>query len=205
MNPAIKIIGLNRMRRAESTLRNLHIMPASATWIHAFLASGGWRADEDTAFLSLHDPLERCLFQLWQNVFCLEIWRDALVRVRNWIAKCYPDEVGRMERARRPPSCFRVGSEGERRRLWARGIDVDAYLADWERRFGAVAPKVEQQEVKTVSLTRNILGEKPVVLDTLTPVVSSRAVQTDPLTLEQVIGLLKRCNERCGNNGLKMA
>jgi hypothetical protein len=122
MNPAIKIIGLNRMRRAESTLRHLNIMPASATWIRAFLASGGWRADEGTAFLHLRNPLERCLFQLWQNVFCREIWRDALVRVRDWVAVCFPDMMVETERVRRPPSCLRVGSEDERRRLRERGI-----------------------------------------------------------------------------------
>lgn len=71
-------------------------------------------------------------------------------------------------------------------------VDVDAYLADWETRFGVMAPKAGRQEVKPTRLTRNPLDDKPAVVDTLTPVVSSRAVQTDPLTLAQVIELLKR-------------
>jgi hypothetical protein len=78
-------------------------------------------------------------------------------------------------------------------------------MADWERRFGVEAPKCEQRHVKPAPSTK-ILGEdKAAVVDALTPVVSSRAVQTDPLTLTQVIELLKRCHEYAGKDCLKMA
>lgn len=44
------------------------------------------------------------------------------MRVRDWVAVCFPDGLVGVERVRRPPSCLRVGSEDERRRLRERGI-----------------------------------------------------------------------------------